>query len=219
MAAPESPGVTRGARLPVRRFSYPEVQVLRLQTLCPGRRKCPRMTSLWFAAGAGSAHSHLRQFQSYCLEFGGARENARDEDVGEHKTWGDAAEFRKTKAEGGAITCEGHWVAETGLESEFSCSQGSAVLRHHPAAPRLSTQVYFITCSFSFCGAQTCHFFSYFFHSYLSLQYSVYSLESVLEFPLESNLTVCIKVLFLSSNYIYRKLFLGNIQRVVLSIY
>lgn len=132
MAAPESPRVTRGPGLPVRSFSYPEVQFLRLQTLCSGRRKCPRMTSGLFAAGAGSAHSHLHQFRRYCLQFGGARENAWYADVGGHEPWGDFTEFQKAKAEGGAITCEGHWVADMGLESEFSCSQGSAVLCHHP---------------------------------------------------------------------------------------
>lgn len=137
MAAPESPRGTRGPRLPARSFSYPEVQFPRLQTLCPGRRKCRRWTSWRFAVGAGSAHCRLHQFQSYCLEVGGPRENAWHADVGEHKSWGDSTEFQKTKAEGGAITCEGHWVAEMGLESECSCSQGSAVLCHHPAAPGL----------------------------------------------------------------------------------
>lgn len=62
-------------------------------------------------------------------------ENVWYEDVGKHIARGGSTEFQKTKAEGGAITCEGHRVAEMRLESEFSGSQASASLSHRPATP------------------------------------------------------------------------------------
>lgn len=56
VGVPEALGVAGGLEHLMRSLNYPEVPSLRLQTLCPGRRKCSGVISWRFLANADSAY-------------------------------------------------------------------------------------------------------------------------------------------------------------------
>lgn len=100
--------------------------------------------------------------------------------------------FRKLRLKEPVI-CEGHRVAEIGLESSFLVPK--PMLSHVIALPPLVCKSRSAHLSFTFSEPKRTFLGCYFFHSYLSERYSAYSLVNVLEFPLESNLVMCIKIL------------------------